>query len=424
MIHTSLHAYYNRYPLTVWVRLYGELLTRLTSSMVAPFMMLYLHDKLGGSVLLPMAVVGLQPLSDIVTTLLAGGVTDRIGRKPVIVGSLGLQMLAMAGMIFASTPLMFALLYICNGVGRSFYIPAERAQIADTVPDHQRGEVFALLSTVSSIGVTIGPLIGFTIYRYNPSISFALLSGALLIYLITVWWKVPETAPPTSRVQLSTDVQAKAIHANTAQATQELLTAQKPPYRILLSLMVLSLPISLFYALVETNFPLHVENNFADYLSILSWLSTTKGILLICTQVLLVKRTEHIKMNKLIFIAYVSYAVVALSYGFSHSFALLLLTQAVFTVADCYGITLVLKYVSLLAPPTLRGRCFSLYGMHWDISRTLGPYAGGLLFLHIGGAKLFGLIALLLLLGGVAQSVLIKRIDQQQTAAQPTSLQI
>ncbi|MGZ4106021.1 MAG: MDR family MFS transporter [Tumebacillaceae bacterium] len=413
MIYTSLHAYFNRYPLTVWVRLFGELLTRLTSSMVAPFMILYLHDKLGGSVLLPMAVVGLQPLSDIITTLLAGGVTDRIGRKPVIVGSLGLQMLAMAGMIFASTPLMFALLYICNGVGRSFYIPAERAQIADTVPDHQRGEVFALLSTVSSIGVTIGPLIGFTIYRYNPSISFALLSGALLIYLITVWWKVPETAPPTSRVQSSTQEQA-----------QELLTAPKPPYRILLSLMVLSLPISLFYALVETNFPLHVENNFADYLSILSWLSTTKGILLICTQVLLVKRTEHIKMNKLIFIAYVSYAMVALSYGYSHSFALLLLTQAVFTVADCYGITLVLKYVSLLAPPTLRGRCFSLYGMHWDISRTLGPYAGGLLFLHIGGAKLFGLIALLLLLGGVAQSLLIKRIDQQQTAAQPTSLQI
>jgi MFS family permease len=116
---TPFLSFFNRYPTTVWVRLFGELLTRLTSSMVTPFLILYLHDKLGGSVLLPMAVVGLQPLSDIVTTLLAGGLTDRIGRKPVIIGALALQMLAMAGMILANTAWLFALLYICNkGLGR------------------------------------------------------------------------------------------------------------------------------------------------------------------------------------------------------------------------------------------------------------------------------------------------------------------
>lgn len=74
----------NRYSTPVWIRFIGELLTSTTGAMLAPFLIIYLHDKLNGNVLLPMIIIGLQPLSNIFVTILGGGITDRFGRKSII----------------------------------------------------------------------------------------------------------------------------------------------------------------------------------------------------------------------------------------------------------------------------------------------------------------------------------------------------
>ena len=92
MKRTSL---FTRYPTTVWVRLFGELVTQLSLSMIAPFLILYLNEQAGSSVPLTMLVIGLQPASEIALTLIAGGVTDRYGRKSVMLVALGLQALAL-----------------------------------------------------------------------------------------------------------------------------------------------------------------------------------------------------------------------------------------------------------------------------------------------------------------------------------------
>lgn len=390
LIQATASSLFNRYAITVWVRLFGELLTSFTSSMIAPFLILYQHDKMGVSIPMTMAVVGLQPLSDIVANLLGGSLTDRIGRKPVLIASLALQMLAMVGMTFASAVWMFALLLIANGVGRCFYIPAERAQLADAVPESQRSEVFALLSTIGYLGVTTGPLFGLALYRYNPAISFGLVALAMFLYLVVMWWKVPETAP-----------------AKIPSATGEIAPTRSPLSRaqlqVLLGLMVATIPISLFHSQAETNFRLYLQSSFADSLTMLAWLSTVNGILMILTQLWLIKRTEKIAVHKLVFAAYCSYFVVALLYGFAHSFALLVLAQLFLVVGQSLGITRLLSFVSILAPPHLRGRYFALYGMHWDISRTLGPFLGGLVLVHAGGQVLFLLIAVLLLVGSLVQ---------------------
>ena len=378
---------FHRYDRTIWVRLFGELLTSVTSNMIAPFLVLYLHQKIGGSVLLTMLVIGLQPLTDFVVTLAAGGAADRLGRKPVLIGSLALQSLAMFGLMLADSLWMFALLYVLNGVGRSFYIPAARAQIADATAEAERAEVFALLSTVSYVGVTLGPLLGVLLYRAEPGLAFGLVSAALLVYLLTVWWKVPETAPS----ETAATVARSASKGSFAE------------YKTVLTMMICALPISLFYSQAETNFQLHLNAAFSNALNVIAWLATAKGVMVIALQMWIVKRTERIASHKLILFAYVCYALAAVGYGFAPTFALLLVAQLFLTIGESLGLTHLLKTVSLIAPPDKRGRYFSLFGMHWDISRTLGPALGGLVFVTYGGGALFGVLAVVLLLGGMAQ---------------------
>ncbi len=93
-------SYYKRYDSLIWIRLVGELLTGLSGSMLAPFLILYLHQKIGGSILLPLMIVAMQPLTDLVVTFIAGGWADKFGRKPIIMMALSLQLIAMIRIYF------------------------------------------------------------------------------------------------------------------------------------------------------------------------------------------------------------------------------------------------------------------------------------------------------------------------------------
>lgn len=52
-----------------------------------------------------------------------------------------LQGVAIGSFVFAQSVFIFALLYVINGIGRSLYIPAQRAQIADLTKQEQQAEI-------------------------------------------------------------------------------------------------------------------------------------------------------------------------------------------------------------------------------------------------------------------------------------------
>ncbi|WP_409253056.1 MDR family MFS transporter [Bacillus sp. SCS-153A] len=385
----------NRYPGLVWIRVLGELLTGLTGSMLAPFLIIYLYDKLDGNVLLPMLIVGLQPLSEIMITFLGGGLTDRLGRKKIIIAGLLLQAGAMAGFIFAESVWLFALLYVLNGAGRSVYIPAQRAQIADSIDDGIRSEVFALINTVAATGMALGPVIGYFVYTQEPGLIFGMQAAALMIYLVVVYYKLPETIPvdteETERVNGS--FQLKSFISN---------------HSYVLNLMVFSLPISFFYAQTETNYRIYLEDLFPDFLAVLTTLASIKAVMCILLEIPLVKWSNRFSFKKILILSYGLYFIAALSFGFSASLLLLILTQLIVTVAESLGLNRLLNHISQIAPSNQRGLYFSIYGTHWDISRMAGPFLGGMILIEWGGAALFILSAFFLLLGGTAQILLNK----------------
>lgn len=149
-----------RYNKPILIRLFGELLVRTTEAMLAIIFIVHVNKALNGNVIVTMLLFGLQPLADIVFTLIAGGVTDKYGRKKIMLLGLLLQAFAVSGFAFAESVAFFALLYVANGIGRSLYIPAQRAQIADLTKEEQQAEIFAVLHTTGAIGSVIGPLIG------------------------------------------------------------------------------------------------------------------------------------------------------------------------------------------------------------------------------------------------------------------------
>ncbi|PDY91304.1 MFS transporter [Bacillus anthracis] len=389
-----------RYNKPIIIRLCGELLTRTTESMLALIMIIYVNKMLNGNIMITMLIFGLQPLSDIVFTLIAGGVTDKYGRKKIMLLGLLLQGVAIGSFIFAQSVFIFALLYVINGIGRSLYIPAQRAQIADLTKQGQQAEIFALLHTMAAIGSVIGPLIGSIFYRTHPEYVFTVQSIALIVYAIVIWTQLPETAPamtkPTQKLEVSTPKQF--VHKHYA----------------VLGLMITTLPISFFYAQTETNYLIFVKLTHLDFERILVFITTCKAIMEITLQVFLVKWSERFSMTKIIVISYACYTIAAIGYGFSATISSLFFTLLFLVIGESIVLNHLFRFVSEIAPTDKRGLYFSIYGLHWDISRTCGPVLGAVLLSQLNGSMLFYISACFLIAGGIMQALFIQNVERNK----------
>ena len=84
----KISAIYSQYPRQFWLLFGGMLISTAGSSMVWPFLTIYLREKLD----LPLTTIALiltvNSVASIITMFIAGPVADRFGRKGVMVTSL------------------------------------------------------------------------------------------------------------------------------------------------------------------------------------------------------------------------------------------------------------------------------------------------------------------------------------------------
>ncbi|MNI21934.1 Multidrug resistance protein MdtH [compost metagenome] len=385
-----------KYDTAIWVRVMGTILTSLTGFMMRPFLVFYLYDKLEGSVLLSMSIIGLQPLCGMLVNLFAGGLSDRFGRKPIMLISLLIQAVSVAGYIGADEVWHYALISIINGAGSALFMPAANAQISDVVPVHQRAEVFALLHTALNLGTALGPLVGLLLFAWNPAIVFMICSTALFLYAGLLGWKIPETIPIS---------QEKRQHVYRKKPKIKWLE-----HKTLLRFTLLAMPVTLLYAQVESTFPLHLQTNFDNYKSIFAILLTFNGCMIILLQLWLARRTEHLPPHRIIAVANALFIFVCLGYGYMPSLALLLVVEFLFTIGEMLYGPHTQKVVSIIAPEDQRGWYYSIYGMNWQLARALGPVLGGLLFHAFSGELMFTVLALLILISGIAQTMMVRKL--------------
>ncbi len=89
----------------------------------------------------------------------AGILTDRFGRKAVIVPSAMLSAVALALFPLSYDYATFIAAAALWGLGTAFVGPAPAAYVADIAPEGQSGVTMGLFKTFGDVGVTLGPLI-------------------------------------------------------------------------------------------------------------------------------------------------------------------------------------------------------------------------------------------------------------------------
>lgn len=171
----------------VWNLLIGTVFIRTASFMTVPFIALYLHNELHASPLEIGLAIGVAPLFGTIGGFVGGYLTDRFGRKVVLVTTLLVWALVFAGFGLVSTTEAFIVLSALNGLCRAFFDPSMQALMLDFTEPDKRKRLFSLRYTAINIAAVLGPLAGVTIAQAGSSpIPFfitAVMYGLYALYL-------------------------------------------------------------------------------------------------------------------------------------------------------------------------------------------------------------------------------------------------
>ncbi len=142
---------YNEYPRAFWIYNIIVFIDRLGGFMLYPFFALYLTQKFH----IGMSTVGILfavfSVSGMAGSALGGALTDRMGRKTVIIASLLLSSLSSLGMGFAPTLAIFTAVVVVVGTLSSIGGPAHEAVVADLLPPEKRTEGYGIIRVIFNL---------------------------------------------------------------------------------------------------------------------------------------------------------------------------------------------------------------------------------------------------------------------------------
>jgi DHA1 family tetracycline resistance protein-like MFS transporter len=143
-----------------------------------------------------------------VSTPVQGALSDRFGRRPVILVSclgLGLDFVFMA---LASSLPMLLIGRIISGIASASFTTAN-AYIADVTAPEKRAKSFGMIGAAFGLGFVVGPLVGGWLGGIDLRLPFWFAAGLALLNFLYGWFVLPESLPAERRTP-----RFDASHAN------------------------------------------------------------------------------------------------------------------------------------------------------------------------------------------------------------------
>ena len=389
----------SEFPRPFWVLVLGTFVNR-TGLVVVPFLALYLTSERGFTIQAATVAVSLYGAGAFAGGFVGGWLSDRVGRRPVLLASLAGAAVPVAALAVATSTAGLLALAFSFGVLAEMYRPAVSASVADLVAEADRPRAYALIYWAINLGSAVGPALGGWLAVRSYASLFWLEGATLLTYAALVAVAVPETqpgAPVGGRPQVS------------------LRPVVRDGVLAALSLVVLTVGIGFFQ--LFTTLPLAMA---ADGLSELDFglvVSVNGGLIVLVGLPVAAWMGRHQTGWPLPAAVALIAAGLALQAPAS-TLGAYATCAVVWSVGEMAFLPIIPTLVSRLAPDGLQGSYQGVYHGAWGLSKAIGPALGGLVLAGVGGPGLWLSAAALVAAASAGLAALLPtlraRVDRQE----------
>ncbi len=191
----KIKSVFNEYPAKFWVLVSASFIDNIGRTMIGPFLALYITQKLGVGMTEAGIVIALFMISGMIGSTVSGALTDKIGRKTMLICGLVFSAVSSLAMAFADQLYTFYLIAAIIGLFSNMGAPARMAMVADILPEQQRAEGFGTLRVGNNMAWIIGPMIGGILAKYSFFLLFIIDIISSLTTAFIVLFFLAETRP-------------------------------------------------------------------------------------------------------------------------------------------------------------------------------------------------------------------------------------
>lgn len=361
-------------------------------------------EHLGASPLQVGLILTAYSLAQFIFLPVLGRLSDRYGRRPVILWSLVIEAVSLAFTALAGTFLLLLLARFIGGMG-SANLGSAQAVVSDTTPPEERAKGMGMIGAAIGVGFVVGPALGGGLAALGTAVPFWVAAIVALVNAALVYFFLPET-----RSQ-----QAAASHAGAPFAG----LGETLRHPTIARLLAINLLYTLAFTAMEAMFPLFSQRAFGWTATQNAYVFVYVGVIMVIMQGGLVGRlSKRWGVQGLLILGLALLAAGLLILPFGTRLALMLIGVGLLSAGSGAVAATTSTLASLAAGSESQGQTLSLLQSIGGLGRIIGPVAAGWVFAAGGAGAPFAVGGVLVAL---ALLVALPAIPLSQRVAAPAA---
>jgi len=332
---------------------------------VIPVLPLY-AERFGASPLVIGCLLGIYSAMQCLAAPLLGKLSDRVGRRPVLLLSIagtagGFLLMGLANTL----GLLFAARIIDGATGGN--ISTAQAYIADVTPPEDRSRRMGLIGAAFGLGFIFGPAIGGLLSRVSLAAPFFFAATLAAINMVAVFFFLPESLSPAERGRARD-------HVPLARIFQEAHARHRP----LLLVLAIYFFVTVAFSLLTATYPLFTERQFGFHATENGYIFAAQGLLGAIIQGGLLGVLVHVLGDKGLTIT--GTAILAGSLfllPMSSTVTVLFVTTAAVAIGHSLTMAPLNGLASNSVSQSAQGRVLGVMQSAASLARIIGPVLGG-----------------------------------------------
>jgi MFS family permease len=363
---TRLNKIYHEFPSLFWIVVLVRFIDGIGGTLLFPFFALYITQKFNVGMTQAGILLGMSSLFGLIGGVAGGALTDKFGRKRLIL--FGLIFSALSTLTFGLVTEINVLYPVIVVVGllSSISHPAHEAMVADILPEDKRQEGFGILRVVGNLAWIIGPTIGGFVASINFFYLFVIDSLISCLVALIIFRTLPETKPEPH-----------------AHAESETLLRTIAGYRHVLrdmafmAFMVASILMLIVYQQMYGTLSVYLRDNHNINPQGYGFLMTSSAITVVFFQFWVSRLIKVRPPFLMMAFGTVFYIIGFALFGVFTTFILFVLNIVIITIGEMIVVPTSQALAANFAPEEMRGRYMAVFGLSWALPATIGPGAAG-----------------------------------------------